>query len=71
MLADHLRGAGFLISAGVLPANEGRGYVLRRLVRRAAVHARRVALRGGLAAGTPDLVGSWVRSTRSWSSFAG
>ena len=42
VLADHLRGAGFLISAGVLPANEGRGYVLRRLVRRAAVHARRV-----------------------------
>jgi alanyl-tRNA synthetase len=56
VLADHLRGAGFLISAGVLPANEGRGYVLRRLIRRAAIHARRVGLRDGLAAGTPELV---------------
>jgi alanyl-tRNA synthetase len=44
VLADHARAVTFLIAEGVLPSNEGRGYICRRLLRRAIQHAQRIGL---------------------------
>ncbi|MDR2610232.1 MAG: alanine--tRNA ligase, partial [Clostridiales Family XIII bacterium] len=56
IITDHIRSVTFLISDGVIPSNEGRGYVLRRLLRRAAVHGRKLGIEGTFLASLADKV---------------
>jgi alanyl-tRNA synthetase len=56
VLADHGRGMTFIVAEGVTPSNEGRGYVLRRIIRRAIQHGLRIGMRGPFLAGLADTV---------------
>src|ERR671923_1996046 len=61
VLADHGRGMTFLVADGVTPSNEGRGYVLRRIIRRAVQQAHRIGLHGlyRLPAVVVDQTSAW------------
>ncbi len=56
VLADHGRGMTFLVGEGVTPSNEGRGYVLRRIVRRAVQHGLRIGMTSPFLPGLADTV---------------
>jgi alanyl-tRNA synthetase len=56
VLADHGRGMTFIVSEGVTPSNEGRGYVLRRIIRRAVQHGLRIGMRAPFLADLADTV---------------
>ena len=56
VIADHLRSIVFLITDGVMPSNEGRGYVLRRIIRRASRYARKLGMEGPVLCGMAESV---------------